>query len=65
MPKEDRKKILRNSGVDEVTFIGECVGFLSEYFKCKVEVQSADSPRYDPKGKAGQAAPLRPAIYIE
>ena len=65
LPKEDRKKILRNSGVDEVTFIGECVGFLSEYFKCKVEVQSADSPRYDPKGKAGQAAPLRPAIYIE
>ncbi|MDH7555972.1 MAG: leucine--tRNA ligase [Candidatus Methanosuratincola sp.] len=65
LPKDDRKKILRNPGIDENAFIGECAGFLSEYFKCKVEVQSADSPIYDPKGKAGQAAPLRPAIYVE
>lgn len=65
LPKEDRKKILRNSGLDESTFIGECAGFLSEYFKCKIEVQRADLPTYDPKGKAGQATPLRPAIYVE
>ncbi|MEJ5292386.1 MAG: leucine--tRNA ligase [Candidatus Methanosuratincola sp.] len=65
IPKEDRKKILRSSGIEETAFIGECVGFLQEYFKCKVEVQSADSPKYDPKGKAGQASPLRPAIYVE
>lgn len=65
LPKDDRKKILRNPGIDENAFIGECAGFLSEQFKCKVEVQSADSPIYDPKGKAGQAAPLRPAIYVE
>ncbi|MEN3036433.1 MAG: leucine--tRNA ligase [Candidatus Methanosuratincola petrocarbonis] len=65
LPKDDRKKILRNPGIDENAFIGECAGFLSEHFKCKVEVQSADSPIYDPKGKAGQAAPLRPAIYVE
>ncbi len=65
LPKEDRKKILRASGIEEAAFIGECTTFLSEYFKCKVEVQSADLPGYDPNGKAGQAAPLRPAIYIE
>ncbi len=65
LPKEDRKKILRNSGIEEGAFIFECIAFLSDYFKCKVEVQSADSPTYDPKGKAGQAAPLRPAIYVE
>lgn len=65
IPKDDRKKILRNSSLDECTFIGECASFLSEYFKCKVEVQRADSPTYDPKGKAGQATPLRPAIYVE
>lgn len=65
MPKEDRKRILNTTRVDEYAFLNECSQFLSAQFKCKVEIQSAEAPDYDPKGKAGQAAPLRPAIYVE
>ncbi|MDI9644652.1 MAG: leucine--tRNA ligase, partial [Candidatus Verstraetearchaeota archaeon] len=65
LPREERRKLLRTSGIDENAFIREEIPFLSGYFKCKVEVQEAESPSYDPKKRSGQASPLRPAIYVE
>jgi hypothetical protein len=65
MPKEDRQRLLKSPRIDELSAIRMALEFLSKYFKCTVEAYSGDSPSFDPKKKAGQAAPLRPAIYVE
>jgi leucyl-tRNA synthetase len=65
MPRENRQRLLASKGVNELACLKAATEFLSGYFKCEVEVYTADSPSYDPKKKAGAAAPLRPAIFIE
>ena len=39
--------------------------FLGEIFECKVDVQPAEKPEYDPANKSRFALPMRPAIFIE
>jgi leucyl-tRNA synthetase len=51
--------------LDETKALNEALDFLSCEIECRVEVLSADAPTYDPQGKSRQAAPMRPAIYIE
>ncbi|NHV60314.1 MAG: leucine--tRNA ligase [Candidatus Verstraetearchaeota archaeon] len=65
MPKDQRKKILSTGILDESEILSKNLQFLSEYFRSQVEVLSGESPGYDPKRKAEQALPMRPAIYIE
>jgi leucyl-tRNA synthetase len=64
MPSDQRKRLL-SVKVDELGFLKANLGFLEAYFKCPVEVQPSSSSSYDPKRRAGMAAPMRPAIYLE
>jgi leucyl-tRNA synthetase len=52
-------------GIDEKDLLKESASFLEKEIGCQVEIQSADSPEYDPQKKSRFAEPLRPAIYIE
>ncbi len=52
-------------GLDEKDLLKESASFLEKEIGCPVEIQSADSPEYDPQKKSRFAEPLRPAIYIE
>jgi len=65
MPKEQRKRLLSSKAIDELSVLKANASFLSGYFRSPVEVYPGESPSYDPKKRAGQAAPLRPAIYVE
>ncbi|RLI30585.1 MAG: leucine--tRNA ligase, partial [Candidatus Hecatellales archaeon] len=57
---------LRVGRVDDEGFLREVKGFLERELNAEVEVLREGSPSlYDPKGKASQAEPYRPAIYIE
>ncbi|MDI9617097.1 MAG: leucine--tRNA ligase [Methanothrix sp.] len=51
--------------LDEFGILSREREYLSQAFGCPVEVYSADNPTYDPKGRAQNAEPGRPAIYIE
>lgn len=52
--------------LNEEKHLSDAKSYLSEVFRCPVEVYSADSPQlYDPAQKTKFAVPLRPAIYIE
>lgn len=51
---------------DERRYLGESKDFLEKEFKCDVSIFAADDPeRYDPKSRAKNARPWRPAIFIE
>ena len=65
MPKEERQRLLNSPRIDELGVITAAIPFLARNFKCNVEAYSSDAPAFDPKKKAGQAGPLRPAIYVE
>jgi len=65
IPTEQRKRLLSSKAIDEISVLKNNAPFLSDYFKSPVEVYPGESPSFDPKKKAGQAAPLRPAIYVE
>ncbi len=51
--------------LDELAILSREKAYLSQIFDCPVEVYSADDPKEDPKGRAQNAEPGRPAIYIE
>lgn len=51
--------------LDEISALNEAREFLSRAIDCNIEIYSADFPEYDPQGKSRQAAPMRPAIYVE
>ena len=61
----DRYEIFAGPGLDEQVLLKESASFLEKEIGCPVEIQSADSPAYDPEKKSRFAEPLRPAIYIE
>lgn len=65
IPKEQRKRLLSSKAIEEISILKANASFLSDYFRSSVEVYPSESPYYDPRNKAGQAAPLRPAIYVE
>jgi leucyl-tRNA synthetase len=65
IPKEQRKRLLSSKAIDEISILKANTYFLSGYFRSAVEAYPSESPSYDPKNKASQAAPMRPAIYIE
>ena len=51
---------------DEREFLSTARQFLEAELGCPVTIQSADAPGIsDPQGKAKQAKPRRPAIYVE
>jgi len=51
--------------IDELEILSRETDYLKRAFGCPVEVRSADQPGEDPMGKAKNAEPGRPAIYIE
>jgi leucyl-tRNA synthetase len=65
IPREQRRRLLSSKAIEETSILKANSSFLSHYFNCLVEVYPSESPSYDPKKKAGQAFPLRPAIYVE
>lgn len=65
MQREERQRMLQVGGIDEPEALKSSLPFLSSLFRCGVDVYPGDAPAYDPKKKAGQASPMRPAIYVE
>ncbi len=65
MQKDERQRMLSVGGIDELSVLKYSLPFLSATFKCDVEAYPGESPSFDPKRKAGQATPMRPAIYVE
>ncbi|MEM2788622.1 MAG: hypothetical protein QXS36_02790, partial [Candidatus Bathyarchaeia archaeon] len=66
LPAERRRALLKAGIIDELGDLREAADFLKKEFSCEVIVYREDDPdRYDPRGKARQARPYRPAIYIE
>ncbi len=61
----ERYEIFAGPGLDEEALLKESASFFEKEIGCPVEIQSADSPAYDPEKKSRFAEPLRPAIYIE
>lgn len=52
--------------IDELAYLKDSAGFLKSEVGCDVEIYRADdAKKYDPKGRAGIAYPLKPAIYVE
>jgi hypothetical protein len=66
MPEERKQKLLHAGKIDETQTLKSAEKFLSKEIKAEIHVYNEeDQKRYDPKGKAQLAKPLRPAIYIE
>ncbi|MEM2151094.1 MAG: leucine--tRNA ligase [Candidatus Bathyarchaeia archaeon] len=66
LPAERRWRLLEAGLIDELRELSEARGFLEKEFNAEIMVCKEDDPqKYDPKGKARQAKPYRPAIYIE
>lgn len=52
--------------LDELKYLQSAKQFLGEEIGCQVEIfMSDDKNKYDPKNRAGQAHPYRPALYVE
>ncbi len=63
---KDPSRIRPAGKMDELSSLKEAADFLGKEFGAKVEVYDAeDASAYDPLNKRGNAAPLKPAIYIE
>jgi len=66
LPLERKQNLLKVGVIDEFHEINEARDFFEREFNASVTVYREDDPnKYDPKGKAQQARPLKPAIYIE
>ncbi|MCX8171225.1 MAG: leucine--tRNA ligase, partial [Candidatus Bathyarchaeota archaeon] len=63
---ERKQRLLEAGIIDELREISEAIAFLKKEFNAEVTVCREDDPqKHDPRGKARQAKPYRPAIYIE
>ncbi|MCD6478503.1 MAG: leucine--tRNA ligase [Candidatus Diapherotrites archaeon] len=51
--------------VDDFAVLSDAKQFLAKTFGCEIIVQKEDRAGYDPKGKAKNALPFKPAIYME
>ncbi len=67
MVGEDLKKRKLELGIlDEKTVVEEAKEFLQKELNAKISVYSEEDPqKHDPKNRASQSKPYRPAIYIE
>ncbi|MEM2906287.1 MAG: leucine--tRNA ligase [Candidatus Bathyarchaeia archaeon] len=63
---EERESWTAATTIDEVEVLRRASSFLADEFKAEVVVYDEEEEgRYDPAGKASQAKPRRPAIFIE
>jgi len=51
--------------VDEFEVLSGQADYISEQIGCKLIVESGENPSFDPLGKAKNAKPMKPAIYLE
>ena len=51
--------------IDEFKVLNEAKHFLEKTFGCELIVEKEEKVTYDPKGKARNALPFKPAIYME
>jgi leucyl-tRNA synthetase len=51
--------------IDEFAVLNDAKQFLAKTFDCEIIIQKEDEVSYDPKGKAKNALPFKPAIYME
>lgn len=51
--------------LDEFAILNEAKPFLEKTFNCEVIIEKEESATYDPKDKAKNALPFKPAIYME
>jgi leucyl-tRNA synthetase len=66
MPAWAKELIALEPAFDELSFLEECRSFLERELGLEVRIYSEDSVnKYDPRGRATAAEPLRPAIYLE
>ncbi|MEM2820261.1 MAG: leucine--tRNA ligase [Candidatus Bathyarchaeia archaeon] len=66
LSEERKHRLLEVSMIDEFREIDGSRRLLEREFNAEVIVYREDDPqKYDPKGKAQQARPYKPAIYIE
>ncbi len=66
LPKNRKNRLLKSGIIDETTEINYAKTLLEKEFSAEVIVYSEDDQqKYDPRGKAQQARPYKPAIYIE
>jgi len=66
LPEERKRKLINVGVIDEMAEISEAKIFLGKEFNAEIMVYREDDPqKYDPRGKAQQARPFKPAIYIE
>ncbi len=66
LPEERKLRLLKAGVIDEMAEINDAKNLLEKEFNAEVIVYSEEDPqKYDPKGKARQAKPHKPAIYIE
>jgi len=66
MPEERKKRLLEASVLNEKAILDEAKGFLKNELNAEILIFSEEEEqRYDPKNRAQQAKPYRPAIYIE
>jgi leucyl-tRNA synthetase len=61
-----KKRKLEAGALDEKTVIEEAKAFLQKEFKAEVSVYNEEDPeKYDPRNRASQSKPYRPAIFME
>ncbi len=66
MGDEGIAKLALTASIDEPAALKDAAPTMARKFECTVDVFSAgDNQAYDPQGKARNAAPGRPAIYVE
>ncbi|MBX5328345.1 MAG: leucine--tRNA ligase [Candidatus Bathyarchaeota archaeon] len=66
MPEERKKKLTQIVTINEHETLKEAENFLEKELHAKIHIYNEESAdRYDPKNRAQQAKPYRPAIYIE
>jgi leucyl-tRNA synthetase len=66
LPKDRKDRLLKAGIIDEITEINYAKTLLEKEFNAEVIVYSEeDRQKYDPRGKAQQARPYKPAIYVE
>ncbi|MBS7635271.1 class I tRNA ligase family protein [Candidatus Bathyarchaeota archaeon] len=66
LPKDRKNRLLKSGIIDEMTEINYAKTLLEKEFSAEVIVYSEeDQQKHDPRGKAQQARPYKPAIYVE
>ena len=66
MPPERKETLSQIGEIDEIKILNEAKDFFEKELRAKIYVwNEEDEKRYDPKNKAPNATPYRPAIYME